>query len=197
MNQKNKDIKKQKFLYKLSIFKKINAITSLVSTLLIIVHGGYDAFWMFFRDKIPTLPKVISILLIISVLIHIVLSIIIVISGIKNNKGKKEKIYKKQNIRTILQRIFAVVTMLLIPLHSIGMSNRLSPKLLHAIVHPIFFIAVYGHVAVSTSKAFITLGIGNTKFIKVIDIVMSIILLFIFLASLNGLYWIMYGSWQG
>jgi hypothetical protein len=85
----------------------------------------------------------------------------------------------------------------MLPLHAIGMNNHLSPKILHAIVHPLFFLVVYGHVAISTSKAFITLGVGNAKFIKVVDIIMYIIFIVLFLSSLNGLYWVMYGSWQG
>ena len=63
MNQEIQDTKKQKFLYKLNNLKKINAIISLISTLLIVVHGGYGAFWMFFRGKISKLPKPLSIIL--------------------------------------------------------------------------------------------------------------------------------------
>jgi hypothetical protein len=56
---------------------------------------------------------------------------------------------------------------------------------------------VYGHTAISFSKAFITLGIGNAKFIKVVDIVMTILCILIFIASVVGLYLVMYGRWLG
>ena len=166
MDQEIKDLRKEKTLYRFSNLRKINAAVSLLSTLLIVIHGGYDAFWMFFRGKIPTLPKVIAIILMITVLIHIILSITIIIFGIKESKGKKGKLYKKQNIKTLLQRIFGILMLVLIPLHGAWMWNRLSPKILHSFIHTIFFIAVYGHIAISTSKAFITLGLVTIGLLK-------------------------------
>ena len=52
---KNKE--KGSFLYRVAIARKVNAVISLVCTFLILVHGGYDALWMFMRGKLPNLPK--------------------------------------------------------------------------------------------------------------------------------------------
>ena len=84
-----------------------------------------------------------------------------------------------------------------LPFHIIGMNNHLSNHLLHSIVQPIFFLEVYAHTAISFTKAFITLGIGNAKFIKILDIVMKVFCLFLFIISLVGLYFVMYGRWLG
>ena len=60
--------------------------------------------------------------------------------------------------------------------------------MLHAILHPLFFAIVLAHVAVSVSKAMITLGIGNAKVIKVVDVVMKVICIATFVAGIIGFY---------
>jgi hypothetical protein len=55
-------------------------------------------------------------------------------------------------------------------------------------LHPLFFAIVLSHVAISTSKAFITLGIGNAKTIKTIDIVLKVICIATFIACTIGFY---------
>jgi hypothetical protein len=189
-NTKNK-------LYKVAISRKTNAIISLVCSFLILLHGGYDALWMIMRGRITTLPSFIARLLVIFVFIHIVLSIVNAILGSGKKTSLRGKVYKKENIKTIIQRVLAVLIVVLLAPHIIGMKNHLVPKLLHSIIHPLFFIAVYGHTAISFSKAFITLGIGNAKFIKIVDIIISVLCILIFIASIMGLYLVMYGRWLG
>ena len=181
-------------LYKVAIARKANAVISLICSCLILLHGGYDAIWMILRGKITTLPKPIAMLLVIFVVIHIILSIVTLIIG---KDSKNTKLYKKENIKTIIQRVFGVLIVLLLVPHIIGMQNHLTPKILHSLIHPIFFLVVYGHTAISFSKALITLGIGSAKFIKVVDILMSILCVIIFIASIIGLYLVMYGKWLG
>ena len=137
------------------------------------------------------------IILMVFVIVHTILSIVNAILGSGGKSEIKGTMYAKANIKTLVQRMFGVIMVLLLAPHILGMGNRLAPKVLHSIIHPIFFLAVYGHTAISTSKAFITLGIGNAKTIKTIDIVMSILCILIFIASIVGLYLVMYGRWLG
>ena len=187
---------KNSCLYKLSIVKKVNAVLSLLCTVLVIIHGLYDALWMASRGKMPMLSKPFTIALMVVVIIHIILSII---SLIVNSKGKtkEEKTYVKDNIKTIIQRVTGILMLVLLVFHIIGMQNHLLPHMLHAIVHPVFFLVVYIHTMLSFSKSMITLGIGNAKGIKVMDIIMYIICILLFIVSVVGLYLVMFGSWQG
>ena len=131
------------------------------------------------------------------VVLHTILSILTAILGSGGKSKAKETMYAKENIKTLVQRMFGILMVLLLAPHIIGFGNRLAPKALHSIIHPIFFLAVYGHTAISCSKAFITLGIGNAKTIKVIDIVATVLCGLIFVASIVGLYLVMYGRWLG
>ena len=192
-----KEGNKKSKLYKIAIARKVNAVISLICSFLILLHGCYDAIWMALRGKITTLPNPIARSLVIFVVVHAILSIVTAILGSGGKDKSNSKEYKKENIKTIIQRIFGVLIVLLLVLHIMGMQNHLEPKILHSIVHPIFFLVVYGHTAISFSKALITLGIGNAKFIKVVDIVMTILCILIFIASVVGLYLVMYGRWLG
>ena len=188
---------KKSKLYKIALARKVNAALSLVCTFLILFHGTYDALWMMLRGLVPNLPKPMAFVLMGFVIAHTILSIVTAILGSGGKSEIKGKFYAKENIKTLVQRVFAALMLLLLVPHIIGMGNRLAPKVLHSIIHPIFFLAVYGHTAISTSKAFITLGVGNAKTIKAIDIIATILCILIFIASVVGLYLVMYGRWLG
>ena len=188
---------KQSKLYEIAVARKVNAVFSLVCTFLILVHSSYDAIWMMLRGKISTLPAPMARIMMVLVIVHIIISIVTAILGSGGKSEIKGTMYKKENVKTIVQRIFGGLILLLLVPHIIGMGNRLAPKGLHSIIHPIFFLAVCGHTGISASKAFITLGIGNAKTIKVIDIIASILCILIFVASIIGLYLVMYGRWLG
>ena len=188
---------KQSKLYKIAVARKVNAVFSFVCTFLILVHSSYDAIWMMLRGKISTLPAPMARIMMVLVIVHIIISIVTAILGSGGKSEIKGTMYKKENVKTIVQRIFGGLILLLLVPHIIGMGNHLAPKGLHSIIHPIFFLAVCGHTGISASKSFITLGIGNAKTIKVIDIVARILCILIFIASIVGLYLVMYGRWLG
>ena len=192
----NKDVKKTN-LYKIAIARKINAVISLICSILILIHGTYDSIWMICRGKLSTLTIPVSFILVIFLVIHIVLSISTAILASGPNKKEKTKMYKKENIKTLIQRFSGILMILLLVPHIIGMNKFLNPKVLHSIIHPLYFLVVYGHTAISFSKAFITLGIGNAKFIKIVDRVIAILCMFIFIASIIGVYLVMYARWLG
>lgn len=184
-------------LYKVAIARKVNAIISLICSFLILIHGSYDALWMIMRGKMTTLPQFLPRVLVMFVIVHIILSIVTAIIASGGKKDPNSRMYKKENIKTMIQRMFGILIILLLPLHIIGMGNHLTPKVLHSIIHPLFFLVVYAHTAISFSKAFITLGIGNAKFIKIVDRVIAILCMFIFIASIIGVYLVMYARWLG
>ena len=68
----------------------------------------------------------------------------------------------------------------------VGITNP--PQLVHAILPPLFFAFSLMHVAVSVSKAFITLGIGNAKAIKAIDIAVKMLCAVTLVADIVGFY---------
>ena len=77
---------------------------------------------------------------------------------------------------------------LLLVIHLVGSNTHFQPQVLHAVLHPIFFAVALVHFAVSASKAFITLGIGTAKLVKVVDVLMAILCGTIFVASVVGFY---------
>ena len=77
---------------------------------------------------------------------------------------------------------------LLLILHIVGAINHFQPKILHAVLHPLFFAVVLSHVAVSGSKAMITLGIGSAKVVNATDVVIKVLCVATFVASVIGFY---------
>ena len=120
--------------------------------------------------------------------LHAVISILLGFLGHKGEEKRKCKEYPKLNRSTIIQRMTGIFMILLLGLHIAGAINHFQPKILHAILHPLFFIIALMHVAVSSSKAFITLGIGSAKAVKVIDIIIKTICILTIIAGIIGFY---------
>lgn len=170
--------------------RKINAVLALLTTVLLWVHAITVAVWMFSRGKIiplggHTLPKVLMWVAIAHMLVCIVL-MILVHRGRKIKKGKQ---YPKLNRPTMIQRISGVLLIVFTWLHIAGAMDIITPpQMVHAIVPPLFFLLVMAHIAVSGSKAFIALGIGNAKFIKGVDIGVKLICAVTAIADIIGFY---------
>ena len=93
------------------------------------------------------------------------------------------------NVSTLIQRISGVLMVIFVGLHIAGATKLLQPpKIIHGILPPLFFVIVLVHTAVSTNKAFISLGIGNAKFIKILDIVVKMICGITLIADIIGFY---------
>jgi hypothetical protein len=74
-------------------------------------------------------------------------------------------------------------------LHIAGASGAMQlPHAVHTVLSPIFFSVALAHTAISTEKAFITLGIGNAKVIKAISIVVKLICAATLIAAIAGFY---------
>lgn len=168
--------------------RKVNAVISLISTILILAHAIFYSVWMLFRAGIAKMSAFPSQILVVLMTVHAVISIVLAILGHKGAEKRNSNNYPKLNKQTIVQRISGILLILFIGLHIAGALNHFQPKILHAILHPLFFIVALAHVSVSTSKAFITIGIGNKKFIKIIDIAIKIICVLTLIACIVGFY---------
>ena len=170
------------------ILRKINAALSLVTTVLLMDHAIFLSVWMLSRCSIEKsadfMPRILAVLM----LLHAILCIILLIKSRKGVKKTKYKKYSELNIETNIQRITGVLIILMMGLHIAGAANHYQPKILHAIFHPLFFAVALAHVAVSVDKAFVTLGIGNAKLIRVINVTIKIICSATFVAGVIGFY---------
>ena len=171
------------------LMRKINAVVSLLTAVLLLNHGIFNAVRMISRGTIEKSVTFTSWILFGLMLAHAVISIDLAISAHSETEKQKNKSYPKLNAATIFQRISGMVLIVFAGLHAAGAAGFMTPpKLVHAILPPLFFTIALAHVAVSTSKAFITLGIGNAKFVKAVDIVIKVICAATLIAALTGFY---------
>ena len=128
-----------------------------------------------------------------TMVIHAFLSILLGILGHKGAEKRKCKAYPKLNKATILQRISGILLLILVIPHVAGATGALRPpQAANAVLPPLFFAIALGHVAFSTSKACITLGIGNARTIKIIDIAMKALCAATLIADVVGFYLFVY-----
>ena len=170
--------------------RKINAVTSLLSTLLLLIHAITLAIWMLSRGTIVINTGIMPWVLLGIMLAHAMISIDLAISAhSETNEKHKFKSYPKENIPTIIQRASGMALILFTALHVAGAAGFMQPpQIVHAIVPPLFFTIALMHTAISTNKAFITLGIGDAKFIKVLGIAMKVICITTLIADIIGFY---------
>ena len=170
--------------------RKINAVLSLITTILLLAHAITVASWMLTRGKIipfggHTLPKV----LIWVAVAHTLVSILLMVTTHIGGKTHKGRAYLKLNVPTMVQRISGVLMIIFTWLHIAGAKGIIQPpQAVHAIVPPLFFLLVMSHITVSCSKAFITLGIGNARFIKCVDVVIKVICAITLIVDIIGFY---------
>ena len=168
--------------------RKINAGLSLLTTILFLGHAMFLSVWMLSRCMIAKTVGILPWVLAGVFVIHALLSIFLGILGHKGAEKRKCNTYPKMNIQTCVQRMTGILMILLLGLHIAGAANHFQPKMLHAILHPMFFAAALGHVSVSASKALITLGIGNAKTVRVVDIAVKVLCVSTFIAAVIGFY---------
>ena len=168
--------------------RKINAGLSLLTTVILLFHSIILSVWMLSRCSIAKQETIMPWVLLGAMAIHAFISIDLAISSHAGAEKRKVKSYPKLNASTIIQRASGVLMVLLLALHITGASNYYRPKMLHAALHPLFFMVALVHAAVSTSKALITLGIGNARVVKIVDIIVKVLCGLTFIASVTGFY---------
>lgn len=167
--------------------RKINAGLSLLTTVLFLNHAMFLAVCMLGRkieDNVGNMPWV----LVVTTVLHAGLSILFAILGHKGAEKRECKAYPKMNLSTYVQRASGIGMILLLIVHIAGAANHFKPKMFHAVLHPVFFAVSLAHIAVSVGKAMITLGIGNAKAVKIVDIIMKILCAATWIASVLGFY---------
>lgn len=165
--------------------KKLNARLSLLTIFFLLIHEGYQlyAFITFYYN--PALSMASGISVAVCLVLHVILSVISVISL----HDSKTVVYKRLNIRTVIQRISGVLLLVLLPLHIFTMpllklSVGGAGYVLTEAVGIIFYAAVSCHAALSFSNALITLGLlSDIKKKRVIDIVALVFFALLFIAA--------------
>ena len=171
------------------LMRKINAGLSLLTTFLLLDHAIFNAVRMISRGTVEKSGTFMSWILFGLMLAHAVISIDLAISAHSETEKRKCKSYPKLNVSTIVQRISGIVLILFTALHVAGAAGFMTPPpMIHATVPAVFFTIALAHAAVSTSKAFITLGIGNAGLVKAVDIAAKVICAATLIAALSGFY---------
>ena len=169
--------------------RKINAGLSLLTTILLMDHAIFCSVLMLSRGAIESSTDVLPWIMFGLMLGHAFISIGLGISAHKGAEKRKCKFYPKLNAATVFQRISGVVLIPFAALHAAGAAGFMTPpQIIHATVPAVFFTIALAHAAVSTSKALITLGIGNAGFVKAVGIVLKVICAATLIAALTGFY---------
>lgn len=171
------------------LLRKINAIISLLTTLFLLDHAIFSSVWMLSRGKVEQSAPFSPWILVGLVAAHAFISIYFAVEANMDGTKVKGKNYPKLNRVTIFQRASGILLIVFTALHIAGAADAMQPpQIVHAIFHPLFFTIALAHAAVSTDKAFITLGIGNAKFVKGVSIAIKVICAATLIASISGFY---------
>ena len=139
--------------------KKWNARLSLFTMALLLIHELYQlyAYISFYYN--PVLSKAFGYAVASGFVLHGILSAICIFAL----HDAKTVAYKKLNFKTVLQRVSAVIILLLLPLHILSFSLLQSSvgSFVYVIVESaqvVFYAALSCHVGLSFSNALVTLG---------------------------------------
>lgn len=143
--------------------KKINAVLGLLVMLVLLCHAGIMSVSLYTGWYNFSICKMFAKLTLAIFILHILLSLIILFF---RHDGADVSVYKRANIRLIVQRASALCLIAFVHFHMKAYAHMatgevLSPvKAIVILIMEILFISfVLIHVAASFSKAFITLGI--------------------------------------
>ena len=139
--------------------KKWNARLSILTMALLLIHELYQlyAYISFYYN--PVLSKTFGYAVAGGLVLHGILSAVCMFAM----HDAKTVAYKKLNFKTVLQRVSAVIILLLLPLHILSFSLLQSSvgSFVYVIVESaqvVFYAALSCHVGLSFSNALVTLG---------------------------------------
>lgn len=169
--------------------KKVNAVLALLSSFALVLHVSCMSFWMFTDYYNETLIAMVSIPFMVFTCAHAICGMC---SVFLLSDGTRLDVYKRENRQTVIQRITAAVffPMLIVHIKSMEILIGLSAKqawggfFLLLFIQILFYAVVFAHIAVSFSKALITLGIlsGNDTR-KKIDRIVIILCVVMFISA--------------
>ena len=171
------------------LLRKINAIISLLTTLFLLDHAIFSSVHMFSKGSVEQSAPFAPWLLAGLMAVHAFISIYFGVSSHMDDEKRKCKSYPKMNRVAMFQRISGILLIVFTVLHIAGVSGAMHmPRIVHSIVQPLFFTIALAHAASSTERAFITLGIGNARFIKIVGIIIKVICAATLIVAITGLY---------
>ena len=169
--------------------KKLNAVISLLTILGMLIHAGYSIFAYLTMYYNPVIKTLTAYPFLICVCLHALLGMFMVFF---RTDGMKAGYYPKQNLSTIIQRVSALIILLMLLMHIRMfdlMKNAASKETRFfwwflVFCEIIFFGAVIAHISVSFSKALITLGLlSSVETKKKIDRTMYVLGTVVFAVS--------------
>ena len=143
--------------------KKINAILSLLTILALLVHVGVILYTYLSFQFNPVPVRMTARAFMLLACLHAVLGMVILFFS---SDGIRLDLYPRQNIGTILQRISAILLIPLIVLHinlfklltACAECGQWTGFTVLMLTQPLFYGTVFIHVAVSLTRALVTLG---------------------------------------
>ena len=160
--------------------KKVNAVCGLAVSVSVLIHIVYViyAYLTFYYN--PLLTRIIADTTLLFAGIHIIFSAVIVFLLHDRGNGM---LYPRLNMRTLIQRVSAVLMILMLVLHintfKLLSSSSESNRVLFAAVmisQVLFYASALLHVALSAGNALITLGaISTVRSRKTVDVIVWII----------------------
>lgn len=171
------------------LLKKINAILGELSILFMLAHIGYNVFAYVTFYYNPFIKSITAYPCMILICLHAVCGMLIMFFAGDKGGGK---LYIKQNLGTILQRVSAILILPLLILH-INTFNLMKASaeqglgiyiLLLMLGEVLFFACVITHISLSLTKGLVTLGILTSERLKkVLDVILYVVFFLVFAAS--------------
>ena len=166
------------------ILKKINAVISLLMTLLVVDHITACSIHLITHQTQLSSPTPARLLATLAI-VHMGISLWIVFA---RHDAVAPKYYQK-NQRTYQQRIFGVLILALLPYHVISSMTAAKGdiSLAFLIVHVLFTVVVTGHVATSVPGALVSLGLlSSQKQHKIALLISNIVCVLLLLLAVAG-----------
>lgn len=161
--------------------KRANAVVALLMIAALLIHVVYEVWSYLAFYYNPLVTKLIAYGFVALVVVHILLSVAIVFG---QHDTKELRSYPKKNLRTIIQRVSAVMILLLLPWHiKTGdwiVTHTGGAALFHVllVLQVLFYAMVFLHIATSFSRALITLGwLESRRTQRVIDGIVGVVCL--------------------
>ena len=165
------------------LIKRTNAVLSILITVLLFVHAGYESISLCMMYYQSLLSKITGFLIAGTVAVHAVISAVCVFVL----HDSKSVLYLRLNLRTVIQRICAILMVVLLPVHIFafdllkGSAGSFGYILTEA-AQLLFYGALFAHIAVSFGNSLVTLGkLEKETTRRRLDVILAVICLLLFL----------------
>ena len=167
------------------LLKKTNAYLSIITMFLLVIHAGYESLSFVLMYYNPMLSKITGYLTVGTVTVHAAISVICLFVLHDN----KSIIYIRLNIKTVIQRICALIMTVLLLVHIfafdlLGKGIGGYGYIITEASQILFYAAVFTHIAVSFEKSLITLGwLEKETTRQKLNMIVSVVCLLLFIVT--------------